>query len=84
MAAPLRAWNRLLLLSGNQRPALSRSAFTASKEDLNEPDWIKVGLTFGSTIAVWVLLLKQHNELTIEYERRKAESQSVVVPNNEG
>ncbi|XP_060102722.1 NADH dehydrogenase [ubiquinone] 1 subunit C1, mitochondrial-like [Heteronotia binoei] len=73
MAAPLQALQRFLRLSGTPTPTLSRSAFTARKDDSRNPDWLKVGVTVGSTIAIWVLLLKQHNDDIREYERRKAE-----------
>ncbi|XP_015267105.1 PREDICTED: NADH dehydrogenase [ubiquinone] 1 subunit C1, mitochondrial [Gekko japonicus] len=76
MAAPWQALRRLLRISGNPTPISSRSAFTARKDDLRNPDWVKVSISLGSTIAIWVLLLKQHNDDTKEYERRKAEKES--------
>nr|XP_034967675.1 NADH dehydrogenase [ubiquinone] 1 subunit C1, mitochondrial [Zootoca vivipara] len=73
MAAPLQVARRFLRLSGNPIREPSRSAFRAIPDDVNRPNWVKVGLTFGSSVAIWVLLLKQHNEHQAEYERRKAE-----------
>ncbi|XP_062992248.1 NADH dehydrogenase [ubiquinone] 1 subunit C1, mitochondrial [Elgaria multicarinata webbii] len=76
MAAPLQVVRRFLRLSGNPTPTLSRSAFTAKKDDPNNPNWVKVGLSFASTIAIWMLLFKQYNDDLIEYKRRKAEGGS--------
>ncbi|KAL8207082.1 UNVERIFIED_CONTAM: hypothetical protein K2H54_044017 [Gekko kuhli] len=76
MAAPWQALRRLLRFSGKPTPILSRSAFTARKDDTRNPDWVNVSIALGSTIAIWVLLLKQHNEDIKEYERRKAERES--------
>ncbi|XP_077790174.1 NADH dehydrogenase [ubiquinone] 1 subunit C1, mitochondrial isoform X2 [Podarcis muralis] len=73
MAAPLQVARRFLRLSGNPIREPSRSAFRAQPDDINRPNWVKVGLSFGASIAIWVLLLKQHNEHQAEYERRKAE-----------
>uniref|UniRef100_A0ACB8FFF1 Uncharacterized protein n=1 Tax=Sphaerodactylus townsendi TaxID=933632 RepID=A0ACB8FFF1_9SAUR len=57
--------------------ASSRSAFTARRDDPRNPNWLSVGLTLASTVAIWVLIFKQHNDDTIEYERRKAERESL-------
>lgn len=35
---------------------LTRSVFTARKPDYTNPNWIRVGLAFGSTIALWTLV----------------------------
>ncbi|XP_060634909.1 NADH dehydrogenase [ubiquinone] 1 subunit C1, mitochondrial [Anolis sagrei] len=76
MAAPLQAVRRLLRSSGGLNPTFSRSAFTARKDDPNNPNWVKVGLSLGATAAIWMLIFKQHNEHLAEYERRKAEQGS--------
>ncbi|NXW49628.1 NDUC1 dehydrogenase, partial [Nyctiprogne leucopyga] len=55
--------------------AFTRSAFVAKKPDYNQPNWLGVGLAFGTSAALWGLLFKQHNEDVMEYERRKAEKQ---------
>uniref|UniRef100_A0A8C3IX46 NADH dehydrogenase [ubiquinone] 1 subunit C1, mitochondrial n=1 Tax=Chrysemys picta bellii TaxID=8478 RepID=A0A8C3IX46_CHRPI len=52
---------------------LTRSAFIARKPEYTKPNWGKVGLTFGTTAALWILLFKQHNEDVMEYERRREE-----------
>ncbi|XP_005996677.1 NADH dehydrogenase [ubiquinone] 1 subunit C1, mitochondrial [Latimeria chalumnae] len=49
---------------------LTRSAFTAKKADYTKPNWLWVGLTFGSTAALWILLFKQHSDDVEEYKRR--------------
>ncbi|XP_069781467.1 NADH dehydrogenase [ubiquinone] 1 subunit C1, mitochondrial [Narcine bancroftii] len=51
----------LLSLFGVPR-VLTRSAFTARKPDYTNPKWLGVGLAFGSTIALWTLLFKQHDQ----------------------
>ncbi|XP_078096667.1 NADH dehydrogenase [ubiquinone] 1 subunit C1, mitochondrial [Mustelus asterias] len=43
------------------RPVLTRSFLTVRKPDYTNPNWLRVGLTFGSTIALWTLLFKQHD-----------------------
>ncbi|CAM5107808.1 unnamed protein product [Eretmochelys imbricata] len=73
MAPPLGLVKRLLLRSGSLSHTLTRSAFIARKPDHTKPNWGKVGLTFGTAAALWVLLFKQHNEDVMEYERRREE-----------
>ncbi|XP_078260957.1 NADH dehydrogenase [ubiquinone] 1 subunit C1, mitochondrial isoform X1 [Rhinoraja longicauda] len=48
--------------AGKSRGVLTRSVFTARKPDYTNPNWIRVGLAFGSTIALWTLLFKQHDQ----------------------
>ena len=33
-------------------------------------DWLKAGLTSGTSIFLWVCLIKQHNEDVFEYKTR--------------
>ncbi|XP_075786048.1 NADH dehydrogenase [ubiquinone] 1 subunit C1, mitochondrial [Pelodiscus sinensis] len=73
MAPPLGLAQRLFLASGSLSRTLTRSAFIARKSDHANPNWVKVGLTFGTTAALWILLFKQHNDDVIEYERRRGE-----------
>ncbi|XP_024054308.1 NADH dehydrogenase [ubiquinone] 1 subunit C1, mitochondrial isoform X2 [Terrapene carolina triunguis] len=73
MAPPLGLAKRLFLASGSLSYTLTRSAFIARKPDYTKPNWGKIGLTFGTTVALWVLLFKQHNEDVMEYERRREE-----------
>nr|5XTC_f Chain f, NADH dehydrogenase [ubiquinone] 1 subunit C1, mitochondrial [Homo sapiens]5XTD_f Chain f, NADH dehydrogenase [ubiquinone] 1 subunit C1, mitochondrial [Homo sapiens]5XTH_f Chain f, NADH dehydrogenase [ubiquinone] 1 subunit C1, mitochondrial [Homo sapiens]5XTI_Bf Chain Bf, NADH dehydrogenase [ubiquinone] 1 subunit C1, mitochondrial [Homo sapiens]5XTI_f Chain f, NADH dehydrogenase [ubiquinone] 1 subunit C1, mitochondrial [Homo sapiens] len=35
-----------------------------------KPDWLKVGFTLGTTVFLWIYLIKQHNEDILEYKRR--------------
>ncbi|XP_061541774.1 NADH dehydrogenase [ubiquinone] 1 subunit C1, mitochondrial [Phycodurus eques] len=48
----------------------SRSVFTSAKRDTNLPNWLRVGLAFGSTIFLWSLLFKQHSTDVLENKRR--------------
>ncbi|NXR85856.1 NDUC1 dehydrogenase, partial [Hypocryptadius cinnamomeus] len=72
MAASLRAVRRLgLVAAAPPSLAFTRSAFVAKKADNAQPNWLGVGLAFGTSAALWALLVKQHNEDVKEYERRK-------------
>ncbi|NXP27026.1 NDUC1 dehydrogenase, partial [Scytalopus superciliaris] len=51
----------------------TRSAFVSRKPNYAQPDWLRVGLAFGTTAALWAFLIKQHNEDVMEYERRQQE-----------
>uniref|UniRef100_A0A452F749 NADH dehydrogenase [ubiquinone] 1 subunit C1, mitochondrial n=1 Tax=Capra hircus TaxID=9925 RepID=A0A452F749_CAPHI len=33
------------------------------------PDWLKVGSTSGTSVFLWIYLIKQHNEDVLEYKR---------------
>ncbi|XP_019722758.1 NADH dehydrogenase [ubiquinone] 1 subunit C1, mitochondrial [Hippocampus comes] len=48
----------------------SRSVFTSSKRDTNSPNWLRVGLAFGSSVFLWSLLFKQHSDDVLEYKLR--------------
>ncbi|XP_041846568.1 NADH dehydrogenase [ubiquinone] 1 subunit C1, mitochondrial [Melanotaenia boesemani] len=48
----------------------SRSAFTSSKPDPTKPNWLRVGLAFGSSAVLWGLLFKQHSSDVHEYRVR--------------
>ncbi|XP_025961906.1 NADH dehydrogenase [ubiquinone] 1 subunit C1, mitochondrial [Dromaius novaehollandiae] len=75
MAAPLRLVKGLRLAAGTPGLVLTRSAFVARKPNYDHPNWFGVGLAFGTTAALWVLLFKHHNEDVMEYERRQKERQ---------
>ncbi|XP_068182230.1 NADH dehydrogenase [ubiquinone] 1 subunit C1, mitochondrial [Antennarius striatus] len=45
----------------------SRSFFTSSKSDIGNPKWLRVGLSFGTTVFLWALLFKQHSADVHEY-----------------
>uniref|UniRef100_A0A8D2M7G1 NADH dehydrogenase [ubiquinone] 1 subunit C1, mitochondrial n=1 Tax=Zonotrichia albicollis TaxID=44394 RepID=A0A8D2M7G1_ZONAL len=53
-------------------PPFTRSAFVVKKANNAQPNWLRVGLAFGTSAALWALLIKQHHEDVAEYERRKA------------
>ncbi|NWT00725.1 NDUC1 dehydrogenase, partial [Mionectes macconnelli] len=53
--------------------AFTRSAFVARKPNYAQPNWLGVGLAFGTSAALWALLIKNHNEDVMEYERRQKE-----------
>ncbi|NXO77878.1 NDUC1 dehydrogenase, partial [Sitta europaea] len=53
--------------------AFTRSASVVNKANNAQPNWLGVGLAFSTSAALWALLVKQHNEDVMEYERRKKE-----------
>ncbi|XP_067828415.1 NADH dehydrogenase [ubiquinone] 1 subunit C1, mitochondrial [Heptranchias perlo] len=61
--------SRALLRSVSVCRVLTRSAFTARKPDYTNPNWLRVGLAFGSTVALWALLFKQHDDDVQEYNK---------------
>ncbi|NWZ03479.1 NDUC1 dehydrogenase, partial [Loxia curvirostra] len=75
MAAGLRAVRRWGLVVAPPSLAFSRSASVVSTANNAQPNWLGVGLAFGTSAALWALLIKQHNEDVMEYERRKARAQ---------
>ncbi|XP_054453923.1 NADH dehydrogenase [ubiquinone] 1 subunit C1, mitochondrial [Anoplopoma fimbria] len=48
----------------------SRSVFTSSKPDTANPNWLRVGLAFGTSALLWGLLFKQHSTDVHEYKVR--------------
>ncbi|XP_060707610.1 NADH dehydrogenase [ubiquinone] 1 subunit C1, mitochondrial [Hemiscyllium ocellatum] len=60
--------SRVLLRSAQITRVFTRSAFTARKPDYTNPNWLRVGLAFGSTIALWVMLFNQHEHDVQEYK----------------
>ncbi|KAL0974227.1 hypothetical protein UPYG_G00217410 [Umbra pygmaea] len=62
--------NRLLLQVASVNKIRCRSAFTAVKPDHNNPNWLRVGLAFGTSAFLWGLLLKQHSTDLHEYKVR--------------
>ncbi|KAM4732996.1 NADH dehydrogenase [ubiquinone] 1 subunit C1, mitochondrial [Anableps anableps] len=49
-----------------------RSAFTSSKPDTANPNWLRVGLAFGTSVFLWGLLFKQHSTDVHEYKVRNS------------
>ncbi|NWI06890.1 NDUC1 dehydrogenase, partial [Tichodroma muraria] len=73
MAAGLRAVRRWALVAAPPGLAFTRSAFVVKKANNAQPNWLGVGLAFSTSAVLWALLIKQHNEDVMEYERRKQE-----------
>uniref|UniRef100_A0A4W6DS23 NADH dehydrogenase [ubiquinone] 1 subunit C1, mitochondrial n=1 Tax=Lates calcarifer TaxID=8187 RepID=A0A4W6DS23_LATCA len=48
----------------------SRSVFTSSKPDTANPNWLRVGLAFGTSVFLWGLVNKQHSADVQEYKVR--------------
>ncbi|CAL8264379.1 unnamed protein product [Lota lota] len=48
----------------------TRSVFTASKPDTVNPNWLRVGLAFGTSALLWGMLFKQHSTDVNEYKVR--------------
>ncbi|CAN9514533.1 unnamed protein product [Ophioblennius macclurei] len=48
----------------------SRPMFTSSKPDTSKPNWLRVGLAFGSSAFLWALLFQQHSSDVREYKVR--------------
>ncbi|XP_037635245.1 NADH dehydrogenase [ubiquinone] 1 subunit C1, mitochondrial [Sebastes umbrosus] len=63
-------FNRLLSRAALISRVGSRSAFTSSKPDTANPNWIRVGLAFGTSAFLWGLLFKQHSSDVNEYKVR--------------
>ncbi|XP_028932892.1 NADH dehydrogenase [ubiquinone] 1 subunit C1, mitochondrial [Ornithorhynchus anatinus] len=68
----------LARLPGRLRPVLgaglpgrvsTRSTFNLRDENA-KPNWLKVGLTLGTSVFLWAFLIHQHNEDVLEYKRR--------------
>uniref|UniRef100_A0A8C0KSN1 NADH dehydrogenase [ubiquinone] 1 subunit C1, mitochondrial n=1 Tax=Canis lupus dingo TaxID=286419 RepID=A0A8C0KSN1_CANLU len=47
-----------------------RSKFYVQELPQDRLDWLKVGLTLGTSVFLWIYLIKQHNEDVLEYKRR--------------
>uniref|UniRef100_UPI00358EE390 NADH dehydrogenase [ubiquinone] 1 subunit C1, mitochondrial n=1 Tax=Myxine glutinosa TaxID=7769 RepID=UPI00358EE390 len=47
-----------------------RGMFTSRKNDYSKPNWLRVGLAFGTTVALWVSLSMQYDKDMKEYKRR--------------
>ncbi|XP_056899953.1 NADH dehydrogenase [ubiquinone] 1 subunit C1, mitochondrial [Takifugu flavidus] len=63
-------FNRLLSRASVYNRAASRSLFTGTKPDTANPNWLRVGLAFGSAAFIWGLLFKQHSTDVHEYRIR--------------
>ncbi|XP_070693313.1 NADH dehydrogenase [ubiquinone] 1 subunit C1, mitochondrial [Pempheris klunzingeri] len=63
-------FNRLLCRAVHLSKVGSRSAFTSAKHDTVNPNWLRVGLAFGSSAFLWGLLFRQHSTDVHEYKVR--------------
>uniref|UniRef100_A0A8C9KLV1 NADH dehydrogenase [ubiquinone] 1 subunit C1, mitochondrial n=1 Tax=Panthera tigris altaica TaxID=74533 RepID=A0A8C9KLV1_PANTA len=59
-------WQRIFTPNWSSVP--SRSYIQELPRDRS--DWMKVGLTLGTSSFLWIYLTKQHNEDVLEYKRR--------------
>nr|XP_025870499.1 NADH dehydrogenase [ubiquinone] 1 subunit C1, mitochondrial [Vulpes vulpes] len=57
-------------LRPGSRAPLARCKFYVREPPRDRPDWPKVGLTLGTAVALWIHLIKKHNEDVLEYKRR--------------
>ncbi|NWS84533.1 NDUC1 dehydrogenase, partial [Toxostoma redivivum] len=81
MAAGLRAVRRWGLVAAAAAPpppppprlAFTRSASVVKKANSGQPNWLGVGMAFGTSAAVWAFLIKEHDEDVMEYEKRQQE-----------
>ncbi|KAL2304727.1 hypothetical protein Nmel_006681 [Mimus melanotis] len=74
MAAGLRAVRRWgLVAAAPPRLAFTRSASVVKKANSGQPNWLRVGMAFGTSAAVWAFLIKEHDEDVMEYEKRQQE-----------
>ncbi|XP_007939401.1 NADH dehydrogenase [ubiquinone] 1 subunit C1, mitochondrial [Orycteropus afer afer] len=66
----LRPFSRLMPPARFPSSFSVRSKFYVREPPSSKPDWLKVGLTLGTTVFLWVYLIRQHNEDVLEYKRR--------------
>ncbi|XP_040610377.1 NADH dehydrogenase [ubiquinone] 1 subunit C1, mitochondrial [Mesocricetus auratus] len=70
LSAALRPFSRLLAPARLPSCSPTRSKFYVREPANAKPNWLKVGLTLGTSVFLWVYLIKQHNEDILEYKRR--------------
>uniref|UniRef100_UPI0024444709 NADH dehydrogenase [ubiquinone] 1 subunit C1, mitochondrial n=1 Tax=Nyctereutes procyonoides TaxID=34880 RepID=UPI0024444709 len=72
MAPPVlcRPVSRLLAPARLPSAPRARWKFYVREPPRDGPDWPKVGLTLGTAVALWIHLIKKHNEDVLEYKRR--------------
>ncbi|XP_066241434.1 NADH dehydrogenase [ubiquinone] 1 subunit C1, mitochondrial [Saccopteryx leptura] len=66
----LRSFPRLLAPARLPSGSSARSKFYVREPLHDKPDWLKVGLTLGTSAFLWLYLIRQHNEDILEYKRR--------------
>ncbi|XP_054419046.1 NADH dehydrogenase [ubiquinone] 1 subunit C1, mitochondrial [Pteronotus mesoamericanus] len=66
----LRSFSRLLAPARLPGSSPARSKFYVREPLHDKPDWLKVGLTLGTSAFLWICLIKQHSDDVLEYKRR--------------
>uniref|UniRef100_UPI001E1B195C NADH dehydrogenase [ubiquinone] 1 subunit C1, mitochondrial n=1 Tax=Jaculus jaculus TaxID=51337 RepID=UPI001E1B195C len=66
----LRRLSRLLAPARIASGSSVRSKFYVQEPRNAKPNWLKVGLTLGTSAVLWLILINQHNEDVLEYKRR--------------
>ncbi|KAI5176617.1 NADH dehydrogenase [ubiquinone] 1 subunit C1, mitochondrial [Manis pentadactyla] len=69
-SALLRPFSRLLVPARFPNDSPVRLKFYVREPRHDKPDWLKVGLTLGTSVFLGIYLIKQHNEDVLEYKRR--------------
>uniref|UniRef100_A0A8C3YTQ2 NADH dehydrogenase [ubiquinone] 1 subunit C1, mitochondrial n=1 Tax=Catagonus wagneri TaxID=51154 RepID=A0A8C3YTQ2_9CETA len=69
-SALFRRFSKLLSSARLPSGCSARSKFYIREPRHGNPDWVKVGLTLGTSVFLWIYLIKQHNEDVLEYKRR--------------
>uniref|UniRef100_A0A8D0MDB5 NADH dehydrogenase [ubiquinone] 1 subunit C1, mitochondrial n=2 Tax=Sus scrofa TaxID=9823 RepID=A0A8D0MDB5_PIG len=69
-SALLRPFSKLLSSARLPSGSSARSKFYIREPPHGSPDWLKVGLTLGTSVFLWIYLIKQHKEDVLEYKRR--------------
>ncbi|XP_060003405.1 NADH dehydrogenase [ubiquinone] 1 subunit C1, mitochondrial-like [Lagenorhynchus albirostris] len=69
-SALLRPLSKLVASARLPSSFSARSNFYIRESPLGRPDWLKVGLTLGTSVFLWIYLIQQHNEDVLEYKRR--------------
>ncbi|XP_036925881.1 NADH dehydrogenase [ubiquinone] 1 subunit C1, mitochondrial-like [Sturnira hondurensis] len=54
--------SRLLALTRLPGGSSARSKFYVRELPQDKPNWLKVGLTLGTSAFLWIYLIKQHSE----------------------
>uniref|UniRef100_A0A8C9Q6S4 NADH dehydrogenase [ubiquinone] 1 subunit C1, mitochondrial n=1 Tax=Spermophilus dauricus TaxID=99837 RepID=A0A8C9Q6S4_SPEDA len=71
-SALLRHFSRPLAPARLPSGACARSKFSLQAPPNDQPDWLKLELTLGTTVFLWFYLIKQHDEDVLEYKRRNS------------
>ncbi|XP_059108461.1 NADH dehydrogenase [ubiquinone] 1 subunit C1, mitochondrial [Peromyscus eremicus] len=66
----LRPFSRLLAPARLPSCSSTRSKFYVREPYNAKPNWLRVGLALGTSVFLWVYLIRQHDEDVLEYKRR--------------